>query len=169
MNSIIETSSDPPAYSAVYGIVHTTHRTDPDRVYCELLSEKAKLPTKGSSQSAGFDLFSPTKFTLFPQSRVTVDLGIALQIPSYLFGKIEARSSLAKQFGIIVLGGVVDSDYRGSVSVILYNSGNWAWDVDVGYRIAQIVFQSYYIHNLIEVKGVGETERGTGGFGSTGK
>ncbi len=88
-----------------------------------LLDEHAQMPTKGTPGSAGWDLYSPRDFALFGGESFTLDTRVQMAIPSGFFGKIEARSGLASRYGIEILGGVVDSDYRGSIGVILLNSG----------------------------------------------
>ncbi len=129
-------------------------------------------PTRGSTGSAGYDLYSVSQLVIPPRGRVAVKTGIAIEIPSNtIYGRISPRSGLAIKHGINVLGGVIDSDYRGEVVVILHNTSEEEFTVTVGMRIAQIIFEKIWlpanIKNVHFAK-LDETARGDGGFGSTG-
>ena len=133
----------------------------------ELCSDNAKVPTRGTSNSAGYDLYTPCDFTLSPGQTVLIKLGVKFEIPEGFYGRIAPRSSYGVK-GIDVFAGVVDSDYRDEVGVVLYNSNNKMFIVNRGDRIAQVIIEKHYSPVISVVQSVGTTER-DGGFGSTGK
>ena len=137
------------------------------------LNENAVIPEQATSGSAGFDLCSAEEgvVRIAMGQRAVIDTGIALEIPYGYEGQVRPRSGLAARNGITVLNspGTIDSDYRGAVKVILYNTGP-TFDVHTGDRIAQLVISK--VPKLIrfqKVKTLSDTERGEGGLGSTGK
>lgn len=133
------------------------------------VSDKAIFPTRGSDGAAGWDLYSVESAYIGPGDRQLIDTGIASEFSDHIGGFIKPRSGLAYKHGIDVLAGVIDSDFRDSIKVLLINHGDQPFVVSPGDRIAQIVFAMVF-HNVVEHDGqVSETERGTGGFGSTGK
>lgn len=129
------------------------------------------LPSKGTEFSAGYDLSSNVaEFTLEPGYKALIDTGFAWAIPRGYVGIIKPRSGLAHKHGIDVLAGVIDSDYRGEVKVILINLGDKPVKFDWKDRIAQMLIVKIGDEkNFLEVKEFGETGRGAGGFGSTGR
>lgn len=134
------------------------------------LTETATLPTKGTEGSAGFDLYADEDGTIHSGNFRAVSTGIAMQPPEGIHGLLWPRSGLAVRLGITVLGGVIDSDYRGEVKVILANLGNDIFTYKKGDRIAQILFQTALDRDSIEeVNQLSETIRGAGGLGHTGK
>ncbi len=137
------------------------------------LDEKAIIPTYGSSFSAGADLYACTEdsISIAPGKTVLVHTGVAMAIPTGLVGLIYARSGLATKRGLAPANkvGVVDSDYRGEIMVALHNHGDTEQTVEHGERIAQMVFAPYYSADFNLVDDLDSTERGAGGFGSTGK
>jgi dUTP pyrophosphatase len=133
------------------------------------LSDKAKLPSRSSNEAAGMDLYSPVSGTIQPLQRLLVPLDISIYLPKGTFGHILPRSGLALKHGIHVGAGVIDSDYRGNVGVLLFNLGDKEFTFQEGDRIAQLVVKPYVQVTSYEVMALGETERGSGGFGSTGK
>ncbi len=130
------------------------------------------LPFYGSTGSAGADIraFISEPITIPPLARVRVPTGLFLEIPEGYEGQIRPRSGLAYHHGITVLNapGTIDSDYRGELQIILINLGNENFTISSGDRIAQLVISSVVHGDYIEVEDLGFTERGTGGFGSTG-
>jgi dUTP pyrophosphatase len=135
------------------------------------LSSNAITPSRGSQLSAGLDLYSPISTTIEPLKRLLVPIDIQIQVPHGTYGRIAGRSGLALKHGIQVLGGVIDADYRGNVGVILFNSGEHLFQIKRGDRIAQLVLEKYESVNIIELDSnydLSETERDSGGFGSTG-
>ena len=138
----------------------------------KLLNEFAKVPTRGSAQAAGYDLYAGTNYEIEipPHSTVKVDTGIAIEIPQDYFGAIYARSGLATKQGLRPANavGIVDSDYRGPVIVALHNDTMYPQKIMAGDRIAQLIIQPYLNVDFNVVDELSDTERGNGGFGSTG-
>jgi dUTP pyrophosphatase len=134
------------------------------------LSQKATLPTRGSSFSAGLDLYSTISGTLQPLERVLIPLEISIELPDGTFGHILSRSGLSVKHGIHVGAGVIDEDYRGNVAVLLFNLGNTPFEYKVGDRIAQLVVKKYERVEVIEEEFIHlkKSERDKNGFGSTG-
>lgn len=136
------------------------------------LSENAHVPTRGSKYAAGHDLSAAinSNVTIFPHQTIKIPTGLAIELPENTFGAIYARSGIASREGLRPANctGVIDSDYRGEIIVALHNDSDTARIVEPGERIAQIVVQPYVSVEFEEVTSLSETERGDGGFGSTG-
>lgn len=133
-----------------------------------VLEEGAYMPTRGTEGSAGMDLYAVEAGEIAPGERSgLIPTGIRLAIPKGYYGQILPRSGLAFKFGIMVLGGVIDADYRNPVYIILLNSGQLPYCYGRGERIAQIVFLPYAKATLNRVDSVDTTSR-SGGFASTG-
>ena len=130
------------------------------------------LPSRASSGSAGFDLRAaiPEERVLRPGERLLVPTGIVLEIPPGWEGQVRPRSGLAVRHGIGLLNapGTIDSDYRGEVGVILVNLGEAPFSLKRGDRIAQLLFSRVEPVEWEEAETLGESDRGGGGFGSTG-
>ncbi len=133
-----------------------------------LLSKDARIPTRGSAEAAGYDLYASDDVRIQHGSRAVVSTGIALKIPAGHYGKIESRSGLALNNGLIALAGVIDSDYRGEVKVILANISSETITILTGTRVAQIIIVPYVNPDIMLVDSLEVTQRGSGGFGSTG-
>ena len=125
-------------------------------------------PERHSHGAAGFDLRCIKSFKIPQRQRVTVDTGVGMEIPDTHVGIIKPRSGLAAMYGLDVLAGIIDSDYRDAIKVLLINHGNKTVHFGVGERIAQMVVVPVMIDSEI-VTELNETERGTDGFGSTGQ
>ena len=136
------------------------------------LNERAVTPTYGSAFAAGADLYAAEEESVViePGQTRLIHTGIAMEIPEGLVGLIYARSGLASKRGLAPANkvGVIDSDYRGEVMVALHNHSTVAQTVDLGERIAQIVFAPYFSADFTVVDELSDTVRGVGGFGSTG-
>jgi len=133
------------------------------------LSENATIPTQGTSFAAGYDLYAAEDATIVCGTRKLVKTNISMEITPGYYGRIAPRSGLAYKSGIDVLAGVIDSDYRGDIGVILYNTDkNIDFVVKKGDRIAQIIFEACYTATLNNVENLDNTLRQGGGFGSTG-
>lgn len=130
----------------------------------------ATIPTRGSYGAAGYDLSSCENTIVLAKKWKVVNSGIAIQIPQDCYARIAPRSGLAVKKGINTGAGVVDSDYRNAIGAVLFNHSDEDFEVKVGDRIAQIVFEKIYTPELKEVDydELTSTERGTNGFGSTG-
>lgn len=157
------------------------------------LTNTATLPTQGSQEAAGFDLYANItkdyfkqnnknfQFTLNedgvygisikPHSTALIPTGISMEIPTGFFGAIYARSGLASKQGLRPANcvGVVDSDYRGEVMVALHNDTDNPQAITHGQRIAQFILQPCFHTTITEVDNLSKTDRGEDGFGSTGK
>ena len=126
------------------------------------------LPKQATDGAAGFDLQSADYVILYPGQRLSIPTGFAWAIPLGQVGMIRPRSGLAVRNGIDVLAGVIDADYRGEVAVILVNHGDTPLKISKGARIAQMVVQPCMVGVTVECDELPTTERGNGGFGSTG-
>lgn len=137
---------------------------------CKRVSEDAILPTRGSDWSAGLDFYSMVDVEIQPGDIVGFHTGWAMEIPRGFFGHLVTRSSLGKN-GVRIAAGanVIDSDYRGEVIAYMINDGIYPRHVGKGDRFAQIVIIPCSYLDAVEVDELSETERGTGGFGSTGR
>jgi dUTP pyrophosphatase len=128
----------------------------------------AKIPRYAHPTDAGMDLFSVKDLTVGPGETVICPTGISLAIPEGYVGLIWDKSGLAGKNEIKTMGGVIDSGYRGEVGIILKNLSKQEHKINVGDKIAQMLIQKVVHPELVEVDNLEETERGTGGFGSTG-
>lgn len=135
------------------------------------LSDAATTPRRSTSGSAGYDLFAITDVTILPHKTATVETGIAIAIDDNVVALIYARSGLSTKHGVTLVSGVgvVDSDYRGPITVPLINHSDTPYHVVKGDRIAQIVLTPILTPPLVEVLELNETDRGNGGYGSTGR
>ena len=133
----------------------------------------AQAPTRGSLYAAGYDLSAAIgeNILIAPHTTVKVGTGIAVELPDNTFGAIYARSGIASKEGLRPANcvGVCDSDYRGEIIVALHNDSDVMRIVEPGERIAQLVIQPYVSVEFEEVATLNTTDRGAGGFGSTGK
>ena len=138
------------------------------------LNEKAHIPTRGSEYAAGYDLYAcldGEKLDIPPHTTAKIGTGLSIAVPNGYFGAIFARSGLASKRGLAPANkvGVVDSDYRGEVMVALHNHSETAQTVAGGERIAQMVIMPFIRGEFAEAESLSLTDRGDGGFGSTGK
>lgn len=131
------------------------------------LHELAKIPARATAGSAGFDLYAIEHCIIWPFAQVKIATGIATAIPDGYAGFVWPRSGMAVKHGINKHAGLIDSDYRGEIHVCLINHGDKMVEIYPGDRIAQLVV-SAVMTDAIEVDGLDDTERGVGGFGSTG-
>ena len=128
----------------------------------------AIAPMRATEGSAGYDLSSAVDAVIPPNGRLAVSTGIAIGLPEGTYGRVAPRSGLAYKFGIDVFAGVIDQDYRGEVKCILYNSGDQPFVITTGDRICQLILEVIKIPDVAVVLEIDDTERGAGGFGSTG-
>ncbi len=135
------------------------------------IGEGAVLPQYQTEHAAGMDLRCADDFTLYPNERRLIPTGLKLAIPPGYEGQVRPRSGLALRHGISMVNtpGTIDADYRGEVAVILINHGADVVTFNAGDRIAQLVICPVTRVELVVVDTLEETERGEGGFGSTGK
>ena len=144
-----------------------------DAIRVKILKQGAKLPTYGSAEAAGADLYAclESPVTLEPGATAFVPTGIALEVPKGCAGLIYARSGMACKRGLAPANkvGVIDSDYRGEIRVVLLNHGKSPQTVEHGERVAQFLVTPVLTPSYEEVSELTDTDRGAGGFGSTGK
>lgn len=136
------------------------------------LDAHAVIPAYSTTGSIGMDLsacFPDQSWTIIPpRTHALIKTGIALAIPNFCYGRVAPRSGLALKHGLDVLAGVIDSDYRGEIGVILMNNQDDPIRIDHGQRIAQLILERAEIMPVQEVTDLEETTRGDGGYGSTG-
>lgn len=135
------------------------------------VNENAKVPARGRDGDAGYDLSSCENVVIPAHHYGTVDTGIAIDIPSDCYARVAPRSGLACKHGIQVGAGVVDSNYRGTIRVLLFNHGTEPFLIQQGDRIAQLIFERIYTPTFFEEVAYEEltnTARGANGFGSSG-
>jgi dUTP pyrophosphatase len=129
----------------------------------------AKLPSYAHTGDAGFDLFAPQDVSLAPGERMGIPSGIAMEVPDGYVGLIWDKSGLSIKNGLKILGGVLDSGFRGEIIIGVMNLSREAYMFEKGHKIAQMLIQKVERPEIIEIDELTETERGAGGFGSTGK
>jgi len=105
------------------------------------LNSSARLPQRQSPEAAGYDLYACKDTIIYSGRYELIGTGIAVQIPIGTYGRIASRSSLAANYGIQVGAGVIDSDYRGEIKVLLFNHGNKILDIEIGDRIGQLILE----------------------------
>lgn len=163
-NFVLDTTPTSEYYQIVYGI----------SVPAKKLTETAILPTRGSAEAAGYDLYADLgnekDITIAPGETKFIGTGLAFALPQGTFLGIYPRSGLACKRGLRPANcvGVVDSDYRGEIKVALRNDTGDYQTIVNGERIAQGILHTYTIMRFEEVEELPSTERGEGGFGSTG-
>lgn len=137
------------------------------------LSPNAILPTYGSAEAAGADLYAclDAPVTVVPGETAWIPTGLALEVPKGCAGLVYARSSLGVKRGLAPANkvGVIDSDYRGQIHVVLLNHGKTEQTIRHGERIAQFLITPVLTPAYVEAEELTDTDRGVGGFGSTGK
>lgn len=138
----------------------------------KLLTPTAILPTRGTDEAAGLDLYADMEngkdVYLMPGKRCVLKTGIATAIPKGYYGQVAPRSGLAVKKGLEVLAGVIDSDYRGELMVAVLNSGDDVIKFSQYDRVAQLLILPVSLIHPIVVEDLDDTERGSGKFGSTG-
>ena len=132
------------------------------------LDPRAVLPQRGSNLAAGLDVCAIEDLIIGPGQRVMAKTGLAVAIPEGFYGRIAPRSGLAAKNGLDVLAGVIDSDYRGEVCCLLYNTGDEVISLPAGSKICQLIVEQIITPEAEWATDLDETARGAGGFGSTG-
>ncbi|MHA1863305.1 MAG: dUTP diphosphatase [Candidatus Thorarchaeota archaeon] len=140
------------------------------QVRVKRLTPDAKIPKAAKAGDVAFDLYSVIDYEIKPGERYAVPTGIAVEIPVGYEGQVRPRSGLAIKEGITVLNtpGTIDSGYRGEVKTIMINHGNASFQITKGMRISQLAIRPVPEVEFIETNELSDTERGEGGFGSTG-
>ena len=142
------------------------------KIRIKKMTPTAKLPTRGTEQAAGYDLYSreDKEIEIAPHSTVMIGTGVAMEIPDGHFGALFARSGMASKRGLrpAECVGVIDSDYRGDIWISFHNDRETPMSIGPNERIAQIVILPYYSVEFEEAEELSRTSRGIHGFGSTG-
>jgi len=133
------------------------------------LSDKGRVPTRGSAFAAGYDVYAARDTVVPARGKALVDTDISMAVPPGTYGRIAPRSGLASKHFIDTGAGVIDADYRGQVKILLFNHAESDFAVKEGDRVAQLVLERIYTPDVVEVQELEESVRGAGGFGSTGQ
>ncbi|HRX63845.1 MAG TPA: dUTP diphosphatase [Candidatus Absconditabacterales bacterium] len=132
------------------------------------LSKLAQIPKQNTPSDAGYDFFSTEDYVLKPGERKLFKTNISCAIPSGYYGRIAPRSGLAYKYGVDVLAGVIDSEYRGDIGIVLINFGEKDFEIKIGDKIAQFIIEKCHYVDWVEVDDLDGTIRSDGGFGSSG-
>jgi len=138
------------------------------KIKVKKLNDNAIVPTYAHEGDAGLDLYSVEEMTIFPGNRKIISTGISMELPTGYVALFWDKSGLAAKKGMTVLGGVIDSHYRGEYKAILYNSSKEPFEVRKGDKVCQVLIQPIVNATVEEVTELSETKRGEGRFGSTG-
>lgn len=139
-----------------------------DTLRFKQLDPKAVLPQRGSALAAGLDVCGVEDVEIGPRQRAKARTGLAVAIPPGFYGRVAPRSGLAAKQGLDVLAGVIDSDYRGEIVCVLYNTGDETIKLPAGSKICQLIIEQIITPDATWATDLDETARGAGGFGSTG-
>jgi len=150
-------------------IANNTLADNLSTVNVKLITPFAQIPKKATNGSAGFDLYATERVTVHNNGKYhAIKTGVLLEIPPNYYGKISSRSGLAMRNQIVAFEGTIDSDYRGEIIVLLQNTSDSSYEVNIGDRIAQIVIIKLHLGNTFCEAAVSHKSN-HGGFGSTGK
>lgn len=138
------------------------------QIQIQKLHEHAVIPEYAHVTDAGVDLFSSVDMTIEPHARALVPTGIAMAIPNGYVGLVWDKSGLAVSAGLTTMAGVIDSGYRGEIQIAMYNTTSEPYEVKAGNKIAQLLIQPIHQAQFKVVTSLSESDRGEGGFGSTG-
>lgn len=144
------------------------HTEEPSLLTFKKLDPRAILPSRGSVAAAGLDLYAIEDLTIPARQRTLARTGLAVAIPEGHYGRIAPRSGLALRTGLDVLSGVIDADYRGEIGCLLYNSGDETIHLPAQSKICQLIIEKIITPVAVWADEISETDRGGGGFGSTG-
>lgn len=139
------------------------------KVKVKKLKKDAIIPRYAHKGDAGMDLFSTENYIVPVGKRQLVSTGIAIELPEGYFASIRGKSGLAYKRGISILGGVIEWTYRGEYGVIILNTGNEDFEIRAGDQVAQVVISPVASVELEDIEELSDTDRGDGGFGSTGR
>ncbi len=138
------------------------------KVKFKKISEDAKIPSFACEGDAGMDLYANEDIVVDPENIVAVPIGIKMELPKGYVAFVWDKSGLALNSGLKTMGGVIDSGFRGEVKVIIKNLSKKDIVIKKGQKVAQMIIQKYEVPEIEVVKELSKTERGEGGFGSTG-
>ena len=139
-----------------------------DTLRFKQLDPRAVLPQRGSALAAGLDVCCLEELRIEAKQRAMARTGLAVAIPPGFYGRVAPRSGLAVRQGLDVLAGVIDSDYRGEIVCVLYNTGDETIELPAGSKICQLIIEQIITPEPTWATDLDETARGAGGFGSTG-
>ena len=134
----------------------------------KLLSNNARMPERANPTDAGADVFSAKTLVVDPRGKAVVPLDISLAVPAGYYMRVAPRSGLAAKKFIDVGAGVIDTDYRGPVGVVIFNHSDLPFEIERGAKIAQLILEKIDCPEFTSVDTLPDTDRGSGGFGSTG-
>ena len=143
--------------------------TSVPQLQVKLLTPKATMPHRATATAAGLDMYSAQSVTIPSKQQVKISTAVAMAIPAHLSGQLQIRSSLALKHQLELKAGLIDSDYRGEIFIILYNNNTEDYKINEGDRIAQMVLHEVPEVELVHSEELDSTDRNEGGFGSTGK
>lgn len=154
----------------MFGNLKSTLDSDYPKVVFKCRSETSKMPKKATPYAAAYDLYSDETVTILPGEFCKVETNVTVDMKNnkLLYGRIAGRSGLAAKDGILIGGGVVDSDYQGTLGVLMFNMGKKEKAIEQGDRIAQFIFERKAFP-LVDHEDYMKETRGESGFGSTGK
>ena len=138
-----------------------------DVIRFKQLDPRAVLPRRGSVLAAGLDICSIEDLEIQPKQRAMARTGLAVAIPPGFYGRVAPRSGLAAKNGLDVLAGVIDSDYRGELCCLLYNTGDEVISLPAASKICQLIIEQIITPEAVWANDLDSTARGAGGFGST--
>ena len=147
---------------------HLDNARDAEPLRFKRLDPRAVLPARGSLLAAGLDICAIEDLTIQPGERALARTGLAVAIPEGYYGRVAPRSGLATKKGLDVLAGVIDADYRGEIRCLLYNVGDEAIHLPAQSKVCQLIIEKIIRPTAVWADDITETERGSGGFGSTG-
>ncbi len=148
--------------------LNDTTEAEPRVLTFKKLDPRATLPNRGSSQAAGLDIYSIEDVAIEPKQRALIRTGLAVAIPEGYYGRVAPRSGLATQEGLDVLAGVIDADYRGEIGCLLYNTSDAMIHLPAQSKICQLIIEKIITPTAVWTDEISDTDRGSGGFGSTG-
>ena len=169
LNSLLVVYAEPEAEALEENLITRlteVQAKEDHSVKVKKLSAQARVPSKGSAKAAGHDLYASEGTEIPARGQVMVGTGVAIQLPPNTYGRIAPRSGVAVKPPLATNAGVIDSDYRGEVKVVLVNQGNQPYRVEQRYRIAQFIIEKINNEELQEVAELDDTIRGNQGFGS---
>lgn len=134
-----------------------------------VLDKGAYEPVRGHLKDAGLDLRTPIEFTIHPHHSCVIDTGVHIELPKGTYGQLFSKSGLKIKHSIVSLGGTIDEEFTGSITVKLYNLGDEEYHFRAGDKIVQLVIMQYLAPEIEYVDKLDATERGDQGFGSTGR
>ena len=134
-------------------------------------SENAIIPTRGSADAAGWDLYASESILIEPRGKGIIKTDIIIEIPSGFYGRVAPRSGMSWKKHTDIGAGVIDADYRGTIGVVMFNHSSIDLNIEKGDRVAQLIIEKINMNPLevVNLENLTGTERGAGAYGSTGK